>query len=189
MTRRSLIPCLPATFRSWLVLAGLVFASVLAFAPATAVAAVTVVSCAPFGNDDLQTRIDAAAPGDTLMIKGTCTGGFSASQSVTLQGASPGASLNGGGVAAVLSVRGETVTVRNLTLTGGSTDVGAALKIWDGSTVSVVDSDLRGNTASVAGGGVYIENSTLHVVDSVVEQNTATYKGAGIASFFATVTV
>ena len=178
-----------SSLRRWLVLAGLVFASLLALAPATAGAAVRVVSCAPLGSDDLQARINASAPGDTLLVKGTCTGGFLASHTVTLQGATPGASLNGGGVTAVLSVRGATVTVRNLTLTGGSSDVGAAMDIRDGSTVNVVSSDLRGNTARVAGGGVYIENSTLRVVDSVVEQNTATYKGAGIASFFATVTV
>ena len=189
MTRRSLIPRRLATFRSWLVLAALLFGSVLAFAPATAGAAVTVVSCAPFGTDDLQAKIDAAASGDTLLIKGTCTGGFNATHDVTLQGAGQGATLSGAGAAKVLTVYGPAVTLKNLTLTAGSGDVGAAIDIRDGANVSVVDSDLRGNTARVAGGGVYIENSTLHVVDSVVEQNTATYKGAGIASFFATVTV
>ena len=189
MTRRSLIPRRLATFRSWLVLAALLFGSVLAFAPATAGAAVTVVSCAPFGTDDLQAKIDAAASGDTLLIKGTCTGGFNATHDVTLQGAGQGATLSGAGVAKVLTVYGPAVTLKNLTLTAGSGDVGAAIDIRDGANVSVVGSDLRGNTARVAGGGVYIENSTLHVVDSVVEQNTATYKGAGIASFFATVTV
>ena len=189
MTRRSRIPHRLATFRAWLVLAVLLLASVLALAPGTASAAVTTVSCAPFGNDNLQAKINAAAPGDTLMVKGTCTGGFSASQSVTLQGASPGATLNGGGVAAVLSIRGETVTVRNLTLTNGSNNAGAAILIWDSSTVNLVSSDLRGNTASVIGGGIYVDSSTLNVVNSVVEGNTATYKGGGIAAFGAAVTV
>ena len=189
MTCRSLIPRRLSPFRPWLVLGVLLFASVFALAPATAGAAVRVVSCAPFGSDDLQAKIDAAVSGDTLLIKGTCTGGFNATHNVTLQGAGQGATLSGGGAAKVLTVYGPSVTLRNLTLTGGSGDVGAAIDIRDGSTVNVVSSDLRGNTASVAGGGVYIENSTLHVVDSVVEQNTATYKGAGIASFFATVTV
>ena len=189
MTRRTLTAHRFSTLRPWLVLAGLVFASLLALAPATAGAAVTVVSCAPYGVDDLQAKIDAAVAGDTLLIKGTCTGGFNATHNVTLQGVGQGATLRGGGTAKLLTVYGPSVTLRNLTLTGGSGDVGAAMDIRDGSTVNVVSSDLRGNTASVAGGGVYIENSTLHVIDSVVEQNSATYKGAGIASFFATVTV
>ena len=62
MARRSLTSRGLSTFRSWLVLAVVLLASVLAFAPATAGAAVTVVSCAPFGSDDLQARIDAAVP-------------------------------------------------------------------------------------------------------------------------------
>ena len=189
MTRSTLITRRLSTFRPWLILALLLFASVLALAPAKAGAAVTVVNCAPFGTDDLQAKIDAAVPGDTLLIKGTCTGGFNATHNVTLQGAAQGATLSGGGAAVVLRVDGTTVTLKNLTLTGGSGAAGAAMRIWDGATVSVVGSDLRGNTSSVAGGGIYVDSSTLHVVDSVVEDNTTTFKGGGIAAFFATVTV
>ena len=152
-------------------------------------AAVSTVSCAPFGTDDLQAKIDAAPPGDTLLIRGTCSGSFAAGINVTLQGAMPGATLSGGGSADVLSVVGTTVTVRNLTLTGGFGAAGAAMFIVQGASVTVIDSDLRGNTARVAGGGIYVDSSTLHVVDSTVDGNTATYKGGGIAAFFATVTV
>ena len=44
--------------------------------------------------DNLQTAINAAAPGSTLLVDGTCTGNFSIQKDLTLSGP---ATLDGGG--------------------------------------------------------------------------------------------
>ncbi|HEX3455314.1 MAG TPA: hypothetical protein VHS03_11850 [Gaiellaceae bacterium] len=66
------------------------------FSAGAAQAATVSVNCAPFGSDNLQTKINGASPGDVLSIKGICTGNFTISKNLTLQG-SPTATLNGGG--------------------------------------------------------------------------------------------
>ena len=165
-----------------------ILAAMVAAGPAGA--AVTAANCPPFGADDLQAKITSAAPGDTLLIKGTCTGNFTATKDVTLQGAWPGATLNGGGAGATLTVPGPKVTIRSLTITGGLSKIGAGVTIQGGATVDLVSSAVRGNTSTVAAGGVYIDgDSTLNLANSTVSGNTARFKGGGIASFQSTVTL
>ena len=53
----------------------------------------TAVNCNTGGN--LQTAINAAAPGATLIVHGTCTGNFTISQNLTLQGSG---TLSGTGI-------------------------------------------------------------------------------------------
>jgi parallel beta-helix repeat protein len=160
--------------------AGLLAATVLAAAAGSAGAAVTPVNCAPFGTDDLQAALNAAAPGDTLSIKGTCTGNFTASQNVTLQRAAPGATLNGGGTGRTLTIFGPaTVTVTGLIVTGGVAERGAGITA-SGATVNVVNATVRGNTATQGnGGGIRVrDSSTLNVTGSTISDNTATSDGA-----------
>ena len=58
--------------------------------------AATTVNCAPFGGDNLQAAITAAAPGSTLLVKGRCAGNFTVPKNLTLTG-SPTATLDGSG--------------------------------------------------------------------------------------------
>jgi hypothetical protein len=71
-----------------LVLAGVLASAVLLLGAAPAAAA-TTVNCPPYGSDDLQATIKAAAPGSTIVVNGTCTGTFdNDGTDLTLQGAS-----------------------------------------------------------------------------------------------------
>ena len=131
------------------------------FAAGAAQAATVSVNCAPFGSDNLQTKINAASPGDVLSIKGTCTGHFTVSKNLTLQG-SPTATLNGGGTGQTVVISpGKTVALTNLTVTGGHA-IG------------------MGPTGS--GGGIFSLQATLTLTNCVVTGNTADSAGGGIAS-------
>jgi hypothetical protein len=79
------------------------------------------------GVRSLQEAIDAAAPGDTLTVKGTCVGNFAVTKALALRGVSNKAfglpTLDGGGAGVVLDVGGPVagfeVTVENLTIRNG----------------------------------------------------------------------
>jgi hypothetical protein len=179
-----------------LLVAGLLAGSVLAVTAGPASAAVTPVNCPPYGSDDLQAKITAAAPGATLLIKGTCTGNFTVSQNLTLQGAGQDATLNGGGVGRTVSIVGPaTVTVRSLTVTGGSAigGVGGGIAAF-GATLNLVNDTVRGNTVTYWGGGIFTYASTLTVTGSTVSGNTTLDQngdgnGAGIYVLNSTATV
>src|SRR5262249_35992347 len=81
----------------------------------TAGAATIDVFCPPYGGADLQTAINAAAPGSTLAIHGTCTGNFTVNKNLTLRGVTSGASLNGNAAGTTLTVStGATVKIQTL---------------------------------------------------------------------------
>jgi nitrous oxidase accessory protein NosD len=72
------------------------------------------VNCNTGGN--LQTAINAAAPGSTIAVHGTCTGNFTISENLTLQGSG---TLSGtGSNGPVLTINSGTVSVNNLTFAG-----------------------------------------------------------------------
>ncbi|MFE1558033.1 hypothetical protein ACFW6V_24030 [Streptomyces sp. NPDC058734] len=120
---------------------------------APASAATTIVNC-PFQN--LQSAINNAAAGDTLLVRGTCTGNFTIGKSLTLAGSS-GATLNGNNAGRTLLVNGPTtvrVTLTGLTLTGGAgVDIGGGL-FNNGATVTLRSSTVRNNTSTEEGGGI-----------------------------------
>lgn len=73
----------------------------------------------------LQAIIDAAAPGDVITLKaGDYAAPITIDNSVTLEG-EDGASLVGSGQGSVITIMGEGVTVRGLTITGSGTDLAA----------------------------------------------------------------
>jgi hypothetical protein len=157
-------------------------AAVLVVGAGAAGAAVTTVNCPPFGVDSLQAAITAAAPGDTLSIRGTCTGNFTVAQNLTLQGVASGATLNGGGAGTTLSISGGAiVTVRALTITGGSATDGGGINVGV-ATLNLVNSTVTGNAATGFGGGIETGGSLLNLVGSTVSHNTAD-DGAGIDVF------
>jgi hypothetical protein len=143
------------------------------------------------GARSLQTAVDAAVAGDTLVVKGTCVGTTTIAKSITLKGVSNPAfgvaTLDGNGVGTTLTVAGaQTVVVRGLLITGGSgsTQGGGGIRTTGGATLTLVDSTITGNTSSGAGGGIFTQNgTTLVVMGSTISANASTFPGGGIFSF------
>ena len=148
------------------------------------------------GHRDLNEAIRAAAPGATLVVKGTCVGpglvpgsnaNFVIDRDLTLKGVSNRAfgtaTLDGGGDGGVLWINtGLTVTLRGLTITNGDAGEngnGGGL-FNDRSTVVLVDTTVTGNQARVAAGIMNNFDGTMTLTDSVVSGNTALFGGGGI---------
>jgi hypothetical protein len=139
---------------------------------------------------DLQSAVNAASAGDTLLVKDTCSGTTTVATDLTVTGRQPhgqsaSATLDGGGAGSVLTITpGVRVAIRSLTLTDGATaasDLGGGITD-DGGVVTVSDSSISENSAMFGGG---IENNQGKVVlrDSSVTDNTATIDGGGIDTF------
>jgi hypothetical protein len=112
----------------------------------------------------LQDAVTAAAPGDTLFVKGTCTGTTEIGKNLTVTGQSQSgtktATLNGGAQGAVLTIdSGAAVTLNTLVITNGSNFFGGGI-FADGGTVTLNRSTVTGNSATQDGGGG-IANATF----------------------------
>lgn len=145
-----------------------------------------------FGARSLQVGIDAAAPDDTLVVKGSCVGSSTITESLTLKGVSNRAFgpaiLDGGDAGQVLHIRvNGTVTIIGLTITNGTAFAGGGIEIEPTGTVTLIESTVTGNTAT-EGGGIFNFGSALTLVDSVVSANSAS-SGGGIAATRASVTL
>ena len=126
----------------------------------------------------LQPAIDAATPGETLLVAGTCTGAFTISHNLTLLGIGQ-AVLNGNQAGRTVAVgTGAQVHLDHLTITNG---IGG---INNEGTLTVSDSTVSGNSASGGpGGGINNEaNATLAVSGSTVRDNTSLGAGGAINS-------
>jgi hypothetical protein len=166
----------------------------------------------------LQSAVNAASPGDTLLVRGTCTGTTTVGIDLNLRGQRRGRSaptLDAGGSGAVLTINHSSrVAISSLMVTGGTSGgvvIGAAgMVILDHSTVSgnrgvfgggiandggmlIVDnSRVTNNTATVDGGGIdtYPAGAVTVLGASAINNNTAELNGGGIANFdSATVTL
>ncbi len=139
----------------------------------------TVVNCNTGGN--LQNAINAAAPGSTLIVHGTCTGNFAISQNLTLQGSG---TLSGTGYAGepVLAITSGTVSLDNLTIKNGDNTSGYfGGGIFNDGALTLTNSTISGNTAYF-GGGIF-NDGTVTLTNSTVSGNTASVNGGGIYNF------
>ncbi|MBW5483151.1 hypothetical protein [Streptomyces bambusae] len=151
-------------------------AGLAAASPASA--AFIFVNCP---TQNLQTAINNAAPGDILLIRGTCVGTFTIGKSLTLTGSS-GATLNGNDAGRTLTVNGPTtvrVTISGLTLTGGEADNGGGL-FNNGATVTLNSSTVLLNHATEAGGGIASLGTTT--VNNSTVRNNSSQDGGGIVN-------
>jgi len=192
--------------RRWLtalVVAGLAGSAVAGAAPAASAASTTclvVDTNANLSYMSLQDAVNAAAAGDTLFVKGTCTGGTGIDKDLTISGQSASgtktATLNGGGQTSVLGIgNGVSVTLNTLVITNGFAIRGGG-GIINAGTVTLNGSTVTGNTASsledplVGGGGILNDGGAVTLNDSAVSGNTSFVVGGGISnSVFGTVTM
>ncbi len=143
-------------------------------------AAVVNVNCA---TQNLQAQIDAANPGDTLRVKGTCEGSFTVDKDLTLDG-TPSATLDAVELGRTLTINGSpTVRLLDLTITGGRVDgtnvSGGGIRHAAGSLtirrVSVVGNLVvatSGSLGAVAGGGgISSHAGSLAIYDSTIRGN------------------
>jgi hypothetical protein len=148
-------------------------------------ATTTVVDCG--AGADLQAAIDAASPGDTLLLEGTCIGSFRAVEKViTLEGRGRNPTLAGDPAGTVL-IAGD-ITIKSLTISGGIQGIavfagsaggftmihsavtgnGEGIHAWGG-TVDIRESSVSGN------GGIGIFNQAVMTLrDSTVSNNAET---------------
>jgi hypothetical protein len=129
----------------------------LVAAPAAS-AATNVVDCR--AGADLQAAIDAASPGDRLVIEGTCVGSFSAyGKFLTLEGRGLNPTLSGEPAGTVL-IAGE-ITIKTLTITGGG--LGIAAFVGSAGGFTMIRSVVTGNDLGIRalGGTVDIRQSRV----------------------------
>ena len=147
-----------------------IVAGMLTAAASTAGAATCSVKDGTTSSSDLQSVIDGAASGDTIVIKGVCVGNFSipgagSATTLTLKGkASQGqkATLDGGGAGSVVYVGGATVTFATLLITNGhAQDGGGILNDLSGS-ITLMGTFVNGNAADQYGGGIENIFGTVH---------------------------
>jgi hypothetical protein len=137
---------------------------------------------------DLQPAVSAAAPGATLLVRGTCTGNYTIGANLTLAGQRPdewpAPTLDGNHAGTVLTVTGGTVTITSLTITNGAAaglggSFGGGIDN-NGGTVILRHSHVTGNTADGSGGGIDNNGGTVILRHSRVTGNTAGGFGGGI---------
>lgn len=141
----------------------------------------------------LQDAVDAAAAGDTLFVKGTCTGATEIGKNLTIDGHSASgtktATLNGGRRGTVLTIdSGVSVTLNALIITNGGAEIGGG--ILNGGTVTLNGSTVTGNTTGEDGGGGIYNDGTVTLNGSTVTGNTGgIFGGGGISNNSGTVTL
>ena len=147
----------------------------LAGAVPAAASPANLVDC-NVNHNALQPAIDAAAKGGTLLVTGTCTGPFTISNNLTLDGIGQ-AALDGNQAGRTVTVgSGASVGLDQLIITNGTGGIN------NQGTLTVSDSTVSGNTASNGpGGGINnAVNATLVVTVSTVRDNYSLGAGGGI---------
>jgi hypothetical protein len=123
-----------------------------------------------------------AASGDVIMVAANIyPGGITINKSLTLQGAGAGQTVLWGGGPVVTVTGPITVTIRGVTITGGSGSNGSGIDNESGSTLTLTNSSVNGNAAVGLGGGIYNGASTLTVSNSTITDNAAEF-GGGITN-------
>ncbi len=177
-------------FTAVVVLLGMAGTGLAAAAPAASAASTTCLVVDTNANHSyasLQDAVNAAAAGDTLFVKGTCTGAITISKNLTIDGHSASstktATLNGGRHDSVLTINnsGVNVTLNTLIITNGGALLGGG--ILNGGTVTLNGSTVSNNTASIfGGGGITNVGGTVTLNGSTVSNNTANGDGGGIVN-------
>jgi hypothetical protein len=123
---------------------------------------------------DLQTAVNAAAEGNELVVRGTCTSRTTIDKNLTITGRGPSPTLHGNQQGSALSISrtptGEnvSVTLDGLSIMNGANSLGGGISNLRG-TVTLVNSTVTGNI----GGGIYDDGGTVILDNGNVTRNTA----------------
>jgi hypothetical protein len=142
------------------------------------------------GNAEADTIDLSAISGQTINL----TSGYlyTGNDEIVIDGS--GVTIDAGGNSGVMRSYGTDLTLRELTLTGGSSEVsnnlrgggfsgiGGGIYAFDGS-LTLEDATVTGNTADDVGGGIafYADGGALEILDSVISGNTAPEAGGVVA--------
>jgi hypothetical protein len=131
----------------------------------------------------LQSKINSAPAGSTLLIKGTCLGNFVVDKNLTLKG-DPTATLDGNDAGTTLAIPNvHTVHLIGLTITGGLASLGAGINRPSGGVLTLskvaVQFNLASGTSVAGGGGIVAGNGQLVLTKSQVVGNRAVASGSG----------
>ncbi|MFE9635662.1 hypothetical protein [Streptomyces sp. NPDC006463] len=145
----------------------------------------TVVNC--FHNSlALQPAIDVAAPGETLLVKGTCVGPFtfSVDKNLTVTGEKH-STLNGNRAGSTVTVAtGVRLRLSHLTITNGTgtpdDGTGFGGGVHNSGTLTLTESTVAGNHTNNGGGIFNAPGATVNLFRSVVRHNTADDSGGGV---------
>jgi parallel beta-helix repeat protein len=163
-----------------LTLASLVAASTVAVAGSAPPSCLVSNERTGLGSRSLQEAIDAAAAGDTLVVKGTCLGTAGISKNLTLKGVSNKpfgvATIDGNdtssGVLAVGALDPVTVAIDNLTITHGA--IGVNVGGFSGAEVDLNNTIVTDNDSGII---CQTFGCTVSLIDSSVSDNA----GSGMA--------
>ncbi|MHC4219480.1 MAG: FG-GAP-like repeat-containing protein [Planctomycetota bacterium] len=149
-------------------------------------AAVVHVNPGGQGPPDIQSAIDTAAHGDTVLV---AEGIYAApidfkGKAITVEGYGATIVGNGGSVVVCDSGEGPDTRIIGFTITGGSGAFGGGMYIGSESSPTVIDCTFTGNTAAISGGGLYVGfESSPTIVGCAFVGNTAG-EGGGMANWF-----
>lgn len=105
-------------------------------------------------------------------------------KTLTIDGGDNAITISGNGTSRVLKVilSGEkTITLKNLTVTGGSADQGAGLfASGDMNNLNLVNCTFHGNTAADAGGAIFTWSINLNITSCTFSSNSAANTGGAI---------
>jgi hypothetical protein len=127
--------------------------------------------------DSLQAAVNAANPGDTVRVRGTCVGTTVVDRNLAITGQQQDATLDGGNAGTVVTVNsGMTVEINRLTITNNGGCCGSDRGIMNFGTLTISGSAVVANRR---GGG--IENhGALTVSGSSIDGNSTTVFGGGV---------
>ena len=167
--------------------AGLALASLTLAQPARATTTITVSTCDESDLDAAIAQANGDNSGDTITFGCSGTIGLTSTLditgSMTLDGTGQQVTLSGQGQVGVLSVAsGVTLTLNDLTITGGNTSGGGGGLDNDGGTVNITGSTFTGNAAGGAGGAILNQSGTVNITGSTIGQNRA-IGGVGVENF------
>jgi hypothetical protein len=196
--------------RHWLMMIGLLLAVFCGQALLTKAATYTVTNTNDSGAGSLRDAINqanAASSNDVIAFDPTI---FAAHQTIplggtelliqnngtlTINGPAAGVTISGNNASRVLLNLGATVSLRNLTITGGAQGSGPVINgagIYNaGGTMTLTKVTVRGNTASSGynGGGIHNGGGTMTLTNSTISNNSASVYGGGIDNYFGTLTL
>lgn len=142
----------------------------------------------PLDQLTVQAGVDATPDGGTLCVDpGTWVGAVVVDmRDVAIVGAGPDPTvLDGGGIGSTITVQSSTLSLVDVTVTGGKGTDGGGLAVYD-STVDLAGVTVVRNRATTRGGGIYALNATLTATSTRVVDNRAAQTGGGLALGFVT---